>query len=190
MTVQTPVRPPTSPGLLHRIAGWAQRHAGPAVALWVLALVAVTAASMLVGNAYENDTSLPGTDSQRVMDVLDKHQPRGTADELQIVLAGDLNEPATKARVEAMLGKVRDLPHVAEVADPYAGQGSLAEDGRTAYSTVTLDGTGVDPEAVRAIITEAQNAAQPGLQVELGGDVVREAAESAGGAAEGAGILA
>ncbi|GAA1539992.1 MMPL family transporter [Kribbella lupini] len=190
MTVQTPVRPPTSPGLLHRIAGWAQRHAGPAVALWVLALVAVTAASMLVGNAYENDTSLPGTDSQRVMDVLDKHQPRGTADELQIVLAGDLNEPATKARVEAMLGKVRDLPHVAEVADPYAGQGSLAEDGRTAYSTVTLDGTGVDPAAVRAIITEAQNAAQQGLQVELGGDVVREAAESAGGAAEGAGILA
>ncbi|GAB2559856.1 MMPL family transporter [Kribbella endophytica] len=190
MTVQTPVRPPTSPGLLHRIAGWAQRHAGPAVALWVLALVAVTAASMLVGNAYENDNSLPGTDSQRVMEVLDQHQPRGTADELQIVLAGDLKAPATKARVDAMLGKVRGLPHVADVADPYAGQGTLAEDGRTAYSTVTLDGTGVDPAAVRAIITEAQTAAQQGLQVELGGDVVREAAESAGGAAEGAGILA
>lgn len=190
MTVQTPVRPPTSPGLLHRIAGWAQRHAGPAVALWVLALVAVTAASMLVGNAYENDNSLPGTDSQRVMEVLDQHQLRGTADELQIVLAGDLKAPATKARVDAMLGKVRGLPHVAEVADPYAGQGTLAEDGRTAYSTVTLDGTGVDPAAVRAIITEAQTAAQQGLQVELGGDVVREAAESAGGAAEGAGILA
>ncbi|GAB3827228.1 MMPL family transporter [Kribbella italica] len=190
MTVQTPVRPQAGPGLLHRIAGWAQRHAGPAVALWVLALVAVTAASMLVGNAYENDNSLPGTDSQRVIEVLDRHQPRGTADELQIVLAGDLNEPATKARVDAMLGKVRGLDHVAEVADPYAGQGTLAEDGRTAYSTVTLDGTGIDPEAVRAIIAEAQTAAQQGLQVELGGDVVREAAESAGGAAEGAGILA
>ncbi len=190
MTIQTPVRPQTGPGLLHRIAGWAQRHAGPAVALWVLALVAVTAASMLVGNAYENDNSLPGTDSQRVMEVLDQHQPRGTADELQIVLAGDLNAPATKARVDAMLGKVRGLPHVAEVADPYAGQGALADDGRTAYSTVTLDGTGIDPEAVHAIIAEAQTAAQQGLQVELGGDVVREAAESAGGAAEGAGILA
>ncbi|MGC4936862.1 MMPL family transporter [Kribbella sp. DT2] len=192
MTVQTPVRPPTAgrPGLLHRIAGWAQRHAGPAVGLWVLALVAVTAASMLVGSAYENDNSLPGTESQRVLEVLDQHQPRGTADELQIVLAGDLDEPATKARVDAMLGKVRGLDHVADVADPYAGQGALAEDGRTAYSTVTLDGTGTDPEAVRAIIAEAQNAAQQGLQVELGGDVVRAAAESAGGAAEGAGILA
>jgi RND superfamily putative drug exporter len=190
MIVQTPVRPQAGPGLLHRIAGWAQRHAGAAVALWVLALVAVTAASMLVGNAYENDNSLPGTDSQRVTEVLDRHQPRGTADELQIVLAGDLNESATKARVETMLGKVRGLPHVADVADPYAGQGTLAEDGRTAYSTVTLDGTGIDPEAVRTIIAEAQNAAQQGLQVELGGDIVREAAESAGGAAEGAGILA
>ena len=190
MTVQTPARQQTSPGLLHRIAGWAQRHAGPAVALWVLVLVAVTAASLLVGNAYENDNSLPGTESQRVIEVLDRHQPRGTADELQIVLAGDLNAPATKARVDAMLGNVRGLPHVAEVVDPYAGQGTLAEDGRTAYSTVTLDGTGVDPAAVRAIIAEAQNAAQQGLQVELGGDVVRAAAESAGGAAEGAGILA
>jgi RND superfamily putative drug exporter len=192
MTVETPVRPPTTgkPGLLHRIAGWAQRHAGPAVALWVVALVAVTAASMLVGNAYENDTALPGTDSQRVVEVLDQHQPRGTDDELQIVLSGDLKEPATKARVDAMLGKVRGLAHVAEVADPSAGQGTLAEDGRTAYSTVTLDGTGIDPAAVRTIIAEAQTAAQAGLEVELAGDVVREAAESAGGAAEGAGILA
>jgi RND superfamily putative drug exporter len=48
----------------------------------------------------------------------------------------------------------------------------------------------VDPEAVRAIITEAQAAAGDGLQVELGGDAVREAAEGGGGAAEGAGILA
>ncbi|MEV6284550.1 MMPL family transporter [Kribbella sp. NPDC051770] len=190
MTVETPARPTQAPGLLHRIAGWAQRHAGPAIALWLVALIAVTAASQLVGSAYENDTSLPGTESQRVIEVLEQHQPRGTADELQIVLAGDMNAPATKARVDAMLAEVRGMPHIAEVADPYAGQGMLAEDGRTAYSTVTLDGTGTDPEAVRAIIAEAQNAAQQGLQVELGGDVVREAAESAGGAAEGAGILA
>ncbi|WP_432943398.1 MMPL family transporter [Kribbella sp. CA-253562] len=195
MSVQTPAKAQTGgspPGLLARIAGWAQRHAGPAVALWLLALIAVTAASTLVGSAYKNDTSLPGTDSQRVIEVLDQHQPRGTADSVQIVVADEqgLSRPAAKARVDAMLAKVRALPHVAQVESPYAGQGTLSQDGRTAYATVTLDGTDVDPEAVRAIITEAQAAAGDGLQVELGGDAVREAAESGGGAAEGAGILA
>jgi RND superfamily putative drug exporter len=195
MSVQTPAKPHTGdspPGLLARIAGWAQRHAGPAVALWLLALIAVTAASTLVGSAYKNDTSLPGTDSQRVIEVLDRHQPRGTAESVQIVVADQqgLSGPATKARVDAMLAKVRDLPHVAQVESPYAGRGTLSDDGRTAYATVTLDGTDVDPEAVRAIITEAQAAAGDGLQVELGGDAVREAAEGGGGAAEGAGILA
>ncbi|ADB36054.1 MMPL domain protein [Kribbella flavida DSM 17836] len=196
MTVDTPSRTSTGhqppPGLLGRISGWAQRHAGPAVALWLVALIAVTVGSTLVGDAYRNDTSLPGTESQRVIEVLEKHQPRGTADELQIVLYDEagVNQPATKSRIAAMLAEVRDQPHVAEVGDPFAEQGTVSADGRTAYANVTLDGTDVDPEAVRGVITKAQEAATDGLVVELGGDPVRAAAESSGGAAEGAGILA
>ncbi len=197
MTVDTPVRRPPGKeggrsGLLHRVSGWSMRHAGLALALWVVALVAVTAASTVVGDRYKNDTSLPGTDSQRVTDIFRAHQPQGETASVQIVVRADGGLPAEKPRVASMLAVVRDLPHVASVADPFTAPGSLSQDGRTAYSTVSLDVAVADMpvEDVRTIIHRAQDFARPGFQVEVGGDLARSAADSSGGASEGAGILA
>src|SRR5690606_41251453 len=60
------------------------------------------------------------------------------------------------------------------------------------YATVTLDGVAEDvpAEHVTKIIDTAQAAAGDGLQVELGGDPVRNVQEEGGGGAEGAGMLA
>ncbi|MDX6236908.1 MAG: hypothetical protein QOG10_1723 [Kribbellaceae bacterium] len=170
------------------------RHAGPAVLLWVLALVAVTVGSTLVGDDYRNDNSLPGTDSQRVVDIFREHQPQASTDSIQIVLHDDrgLAQPATRTRISNMLVKVETQSHVASVADPFAAGGSISSDGDTAYATVALDAQAADVlvEDVRAIIHTAQQAATDGLQVELGGDLVRGAADGGGGASEGAGMLA
>ncbi|WP_350279970.1 MMPL family transporter [Kribbella sp. HUAS MG21] len=192
MTVETPIRPATRPGLLHRVSGWAMRHAGLAVLLWVLVLAAATAASTVVGNAYKNDNSLPGTDSQRVTDIFEAHQPKGDTASVQLVVRADGGLEADKARVASMLAVVRELPHVSSVADPFASPGAMSTDRRTAYATVSLDVTAADmPVAdVRTIIERAQEFARPGFQVEVGGDLARSAAESSGGASEGAGILA
>ena len=197
MTVDTPVRRPPGKdggrsGLLHRVSGWSMRHAGLALVLWVVALVAVTAASTVVGDRYKNDTSLPGTDSQRVTDIFRAHQPQGETASVQIVLRADGGLAAEKPRVASMLAVVRDLPHVASVADPFTAPGSLSQDDRTAYSTVSLDVAVADMpvEDVRTIIHRAQDFARPGFQVEVGGDLARSAADSSGGASEGAGILA
>ncbi|MEV0796533.1 MMPL family transporter [Kribbella sp. NPDC050281] len=197
MTVDTPVRRPPRkdsgrPGLLHRVSGWSMRHAGLALLLWVVALVAVTAASTVVGDSYKNDNSLPGTDSQRVTDIFREHQPQGETASVQIVMHADGGLRPEKPRVLSMLAAVGGLPHVASVADPFTAPGSLSPDGRTAYSTVSLDVAVADMpiEDVRAIIEKAQQFRVPGLTVDVGGDLARSAAESAGGASEGAGILA
>ncbi|MEU4196644.1 MMPL family transporter [Kribbella sp. NPDC026611] len=194
MTVDTPVRPTGKdrPGLLHRVSGWSMRHSGLALMLWVVVLAAVTTASLLVGNAYKNDNSLPNTDSQRVSDLFQAHQPQGETASVQIVVRADAGLAAEQQRVESMLAVVRKLPHVASVADPYAGPGSMSTDRRTAYSTVSLDASVVDvPLAdVRMIIDRAQDFARPGFQVEVGGDLARSAVESPGGIAEGAGVFA
>ncbi|MFI5691474.1 MMPL family transporter [Kribbella sp. NPDC051586] len=195
MTVDTPVRRPpgtTRPGLLHRVSGWAMRHAGLAVLLWVVVLAAVTAASTVVGASYKNDNSLPGTDSQRVTDIFQAHQPKGDTASVQIVVRADGGLDAEKSRMASMLAVVRDLPHVASVADPFTAPGSMSTDRRTAYSTVSLDVAMTDmPVAdVRTIIDRAQDFARTGFQIEVGGDLARNAADSSGGASEGAGILA
>ncbi|MFC0531893.1 MMPL family transporter [Phytohabitans kaempferiae] len=194
MSVSAPSRPTTHTSRLARLAGWAQRHRWWALALWVLVLAALTVASQAVGSTYHNDFSLPGTESQRAVDALRQHAPVRAGDTVQIVVQdpGGVSAPAARERVEAMLDEVRTLPHVADVQSPFAGQGAVAADGTIAYATVTLDGQAQDvpTDDVRTIIDTAQAAEGGGLRVELGGDAVRGAEESEGGAAEGIGLLA
>jgi hypothetical protein len=105
---------------------------------------------------------------------------------------GGLAQPATRTRISNMLAKVETQSQVASVADPFAAGGSISSDGDTAYATVALDAQAADVpvDDVRAIIHTAQQAATDGLQVELGGDLMRGAAGGGGGASEGAGMLA
>jgi RND superfamily putative drug exporter len=168
------------------------RHAGLALLLWVLVLAAVTTAATVVGANYKNDTSLPGTDSQRVTDIFTAHQPQGDTASVQVVMQADGGLEAERSRVASMLAVVRDLPHVSSVADPFATPGALSTDRRTAYATVSLDVAHADMpvDDVRTVIHRAQDFARPGFQVEVGGDLARNAAESSGGASEGIGILA
>ncbi|MFK4083307.1 MMPL family transporter [Kribbella sp. NPDC020789] len=196
MTVESPVRRPAETPrrrpLLLRVSGWAMRHAGLAVVLWVVSLVAVTAAATVIGASYKNEESLPGTDSQRVIDIFEAHAPQQTDASVQIVLRADGGLADQKPRVASMLAVVRELPHVASVADPFTAAGSVSKDGRTAYATVTFDRGAADVpiEDVRAIIHRAQEFGKQGLQVEVGGDLARSAGEEPGGTAEGAGLIA
>ncbi|MYS85013.1 MMPL family transporter [Streptomyces sp. SID5474] len=166
-----------------------------ALLVWVAVLISVSGIAMVIGSDYHNDFSLPGTESQHAAESLKRHGATQAGDSVQIVLHDKtpVSAPATRDRVERMLGAVRGLPHVAEVRSPYADAGAVSHDELTAYATVTLDGVGTDvpKDAVREIIDIAQDAetSDATLRVELGGDQIRGAQEGGGGAAEGAGML-
>src|SRR5215831_12019285 len=177
-----------------RLASWSQRRRWWAVALWVIALAAITTGARAAGNDYHNDYSLPGTQSQQALDTLEKHAPGQAGAAVQIVLAdpGGIRAPETRQRATAMLGQVAQLPHVAGVHSPYAGPAAISRDGTIAYATVMLDKQAEQiPKAdVRAVIHTAQDAAGGGLRIELGGEAIRGAGQAPGGTAEGAGLLA
>ncbi|MGW1992164.1 MMPL family transporter [Embleya sp. NPDC001921] len=183
------------PSVFERIAGWAHRRRKAALLAWVAVLIAVSGIAMAIGSDYHNDFSLPGTESQQASDTLKRHGATQAGDSVQIVLHDKVpvSTPATRERVERMLGAVRDLPHVAEVRSPYDDVNAVSRDGLTAYATVTLDGVGTDvpKDAVTGIIDTARAAEtrEATLRVELGGDQIRGAQEGGGGAAEGAGML-
>jgi RND superfamily putative drug exporter len=177
-----------------RLASWSQRRRWWAVALWVIALAAITTGARAAGSDYHNDYSLPGTQSQQALDTLERHVPGQAGAVVQIVMAdpGGIRAPETRQRVTAMLGQVAQLPHVAGVHSPYTGSGGISRDGTIAYATVILDKQAeqIPGADVRAIIHTAQGAAGGGLRVELGGDAIRGAEQAPGGTAEGAGLLA
>ncbi|BCL16746.1 MMPL family transporter [Micromonospora sagamiensis] len=187
------VTPTRRPSVFERLGGWAYRRRWIAVALWVLVLAGVTVAAQAVGSDYRNDFSLPGTDSQKSLDLLEERAPVQSGESIQIVLErpAGLRDPATQGRVEGMLAKIKTLPHVAGVQSPYEGFG-ISEQGTIGYATVALDGQSAEVPAddVRKIIDAADAAEGEGLRVELGGAPIRAAQEGGGGGAEFAGMLA
>jgi putative drug exporter of the RND superfamily len=175
-----------------RLAAWSYRHRRRALGAWAAVLVAVTVAASAVGSDYHNDFSLPGTESQRVQDALERQAPERAGDTLQLVFRHADGLAGAGGRIEALLDDVRGRPHVAAVSSPMDAPGALSDDRTIGYATVALDGRGTDvpADAVLGIVDAAHAAAGDGLRVEAGGDPVREADEGGGGAAEGVGMLA
>jgi putative drug exporter of the RND superfamily len=178
------------PGWLARLAGWSQRHHWFALVLWLVTLAGVTVAAQGIGADYHDDHALPGTQSQEVAEAFDAHGQAG--DTVQIVMRHDGGIAAAADAVTPMLREVAELPHVAKVTSPYDNPAAVSDDGAIGYATVTFDAPAaeVPDEDADKLMDTARAAAGDGLTVELGGDLVRGAEESAGGASEGAGLLA
>ncbi|MBU2664785.1 MMPL family transporter [Actinoplanes bogorensis] len=167
--------------MMKRLAGWSQRHHWAAIALWVVALAAILAGSSAAGSDFRNDFSLPGTESQQLMDVTEQ---RG--DSVVVVVQADAGLDARRAQIDALLADLRKLPHVAAVQPPETRTETVG------LATVVLDdAAGLIPSAdKRAILDTGLSHDRDGLRVELSGDAIREVQESGGGASEGAGMLA
>ena len=190
-TERTGVRPPSTRGLA-RLADWSQRHHWLAIVLWLVALVGITAASAAAGDDYRNDFTMPGTESQALLDAYEEHAPEQSGDSITVVLEAPTGIQAEDEAIASLLGDVAALDHVAGTTPPDP-RGTISEDGTVGLATVILDArTGMVPTAAKGrIIDTALAHDSDDLRVELGGDAVREVQESeAAGGAEGAGMAA
>jgi RND superfamily putative drug exporter len=181
------------PSRLVRLSAWSRRHHWTAVVCWVLLLAGITATSMAVGDDYRNDFSLPGTESQELLDRYAEHAPEQQGDSITVVVQADDGLDAHADTVADLVAALGDLDHVAVVQPPSADAGTVTEDGTLGLATVVLDGpTGdVPSESAQDILDTAVSFESDDVRVELTGDAIREIAESeAGGGAEGAGMLA
>jgi RND superfamily putative drug exporter len=164
---------------------------------WVVLLIAVTALSHAVGTRYINSLSLTGTDSQRAGDLLAHNFPAQAGDTDQIVFnvrQGSITDIAIRARIAPVLARVAALPHVTGVLSPYSASGArvISPDRRVAFATVTFDQRANDlpVAAVKRVISVAEQARSPRLQVELGGPAIEHTQPPTLGAATAIGLLA
>ena len=179
------------------MARWSASHTRSAVVIWLVLLVAALGISGAVGSHYSNNNTLPGTESQRAADLLKKDFPAQAGDTDQIVLharSGTVTDAAVRARVAPMLAQVARLPHVTGVISPYgpAGAQAVSRDGRIAFATVLFDqrANALPVPAIKKVISTAQNAGSPQLQVELGGQAIQQAQGLSLGATTVVGLLA
>ncbi|QNE74778.1 MMPL family transporter [Streptomyces finlayi] len=161
------------------IARWCLRHRLVAVLIWLFALGGAATAAGFAGSAYSNDYEVPGTESGRATDLLQRGftDLGGDTDTVvwhtsgSTVRATDVEQTMTRT-----LHAIEELPGVGGVTGPYGsmGAGQISADGRTAYATVTFDhqADAIAPEQAQALVDTAKAASADGLQVELGGMAV------------------
>lgn len=181
-----------APNRMERLAIFALAHHWTALALWLVALVGITIASTAVGDDYRNDMSLPGTESQAMIELQEEHG-LASGDSVTVVLHDARGWDTEADAVAALTTDLGDQAHVAAVTPPDPDGGTVSADGTTALLTVAMDAPAgeVPSDDYRAIIDAAEAHATGDLRVELSGDGIREAQQSeAGGGAEGVGMLA
>jgi putative drug exporter of the RND superfamily len=192
---QPEVSQPT--GVLARAARWATQHRRTVVLGWIAVLVISIGISSAVGTSYTTNFSLGGTESQRATDLLKRDFPAQAGDDDSIVLhtrQGKVTDAAVRERVEPVLARVAKLPHVTGVTSPYerSGAAAISRDGTIAFATVTFDqrANALEKADIKRVISTAEAAHSPQLQVELGGQAIMQAQEASLGFATVIGLIA
>ncbi len=180
------------------LAQWCFRHRSVVIVAWLVLLIGLIVGGKAIGGAsYADAFSLPGTDSTKALNLLEKSVPSVSGDADTIVWkvdTGTVRDSAVEQRIAAMLTKVAASPHVASVRSPYGARGAsqISSSGQVAYATVTFDqqANTLPPSSVNAVINDAEHARTTGLQVELGGQAIKQVNQKPGGFSELIGVVA
>ncbi|WP_406393124.1 MMPL family transporter [Streptomyces sp. NBC_00887] len=167
-------------GVLRRTGEWCARHFVIVIVLWLAALAGAQALQHVYGGDYSDDFSIPGTQSQDGLDVLEAHAPSAGGYSSQVVVhdpGGPLS--AVSSEVSTVVAGLQKLPDVLSVQNPLSSDtptttpnvGPLSTDGKTAYITVRFS---VQPSTLGDGYLDGVDAAvQPlraeGVEVEYGG---------------------
>jgi RND superfamily putative drug exporter len=176
--MSTPTRATERGGALTRLARACAFHPLRTLAVWATAFVAIVLSASAFGGQLVNEFSIPGSDTQSAVDLLQEKFPERAGDAAQIVFAtdGQLTDADAKADIATARQAAAEVPGVVSVGDPYAGKGGgISEDGTIGFVDVQFDqpAAEIDDAVVEQLEDDVRNAVgDTDLQVEFGGTVM------------------
>ncbi|TLF97839.1 MMPL family transporter [Nocardia cyriacigeorgica] len=176
--------------LLYRLGIGSFRRRGLVVVVWLAVIAGAIGAAAALSGPTSDTFTVPGTESQRAIDVMAQRFPGAAANgaAARVVLVAPEGTRLEDAR--PTIDRVRDRlatgPNVARVGE--LGPDGIAADGRTglievSYRVAREELADADRDAVAEALTVAREA---GLTAEAGGDAAAAPDEGAG---EGIGVL-
>ncbi|MDO8211039.1 MMPL family transporter [Conexibacter sp. CPCC 206217] len=180
--------------VLNRLGRVAFRRRRLVLALWLALFGVMVVGAATLSGPTTGTFSIPGTESQQAIDLLQERLPQASGASGRIVFAAPVGEPLTGARraaVQTAVAAVASAPGVLAASDPFA-DGLVSRDGRIALSQVSFDDPAdtLEDGPREAVHVAAQRAASAGVQVEFGGDAVIEPDEGGAGELLGLGVAA
>ncbi|WP_327369526.1 MMPL family transporter [Streptomyces sp. NBC_01217] len=170
---------------LYRLGRTAFRRRRLVLLIWIAVLVAAVAGAGSVSGSTTDNFTLPGTQSQQALDLLEKEFPQASASgaTARVVFestdGNKLASAAHKAGVEAVVADLKKAPQVAAVIDPFTG-GMVSTSGTIAYAQVTyaVPSADITAGASDTLKEIARRGEQAGLTVSLGGNAAQDDGES------------
>ncbi|MEU3783151.1 MMPL family transporter [Streptomyces sp900129855] len=174
---------------LYRLGRFSFRRRRLVLMLWIVVLAGLGIGSTSVSGKTSDAFTLPGTQSQKAIDLLGKEFPQASAGgaTARVVFEAPrgqkLTSAAHKSEIEALVAELKKAPQVATVSDPFENR-QVSKDSTIALAGVTYtvpqaDVSGAAHDRLNEIAAEGEKA---GLNVSLGGNAVK--AKEASKAAE------
>ncbi len=177
---------------LYRLGRWSFRRRWTVLASWLALLVLAGTGAATLSGQTSDQFELPGIESTQAFDLIEERTPDAAADGATARIAfqapeGETLSDGANQRLVLETVEAVQTDHVISASNPFE-TGTVSEDGRTAYSTVSYDRLSVelseaDRDALESAPDEARDA---GLAVHIGGDALQEIPH--GGTQEAIGI--
>jgi RND superfamily putative drug exporter len=173
-----------STGALARWARACATHPWRVVGGWIGIVVLLVALVATVGGSLKDEFEIPGSDTQKATDLIEKEFASEQGGVLNLVFAAPqgqrLDTPERKAAIEKAIARLEspefkpteDKAGIESVGDPFS-EDIVSDDGRIAYAEAQFDRVifDKDREAVLAVEDEVRRTVEPaGVEAEFNGD--------------------
>jgi RND superfamily putative drug exporter len=163
---------------LYRLGHWAFRRRWVVLGFWVALLVAIGATSQAVKKDTNDAFNVPGTESQRALDLLDKKFPGSGGATARIVFAAPpghrLDEPQYRKVVDPTVDRAEKVPQAVTTGKQFAKGFTPSRDRTIGFADLhfSVPVEDLKDSTKEALERVAQPARAAGLQVEFSGGVV------------------
>jgi putative drug exporter of the RND superfamily len=171
-------------GALARWARACATHPWRVVGGWIGIVVLLVVLVATVGGSLKDEFEIPGSDTQKATDLIEKEFASEQGGVLNLVFAAPpgqrLDTPERKAAIEKAIARLKspefkptkDKAGIESVGDPFS-EDTVSDDGRIAYAEAQFDRVifDKDREAVLAVEDEVRRTVEPaGVEAEFNGD--------------------
>ncbi|WP_433180228.1 MMPL family transporter [Actinoallomurus sp. CA-150999] len=181
-------------GILGRLGRFCARHARWVILVWLAVAVGTGVLGAARGGTFVQQDRLPGTETQRSIDLLRKNFAEVTGPTATIVFHPQQGVSMSDWRVALQVGKaiqqVGTLPRVAMAENPYGGTGGT-KGANAVVAVAHFKGTARDLslDDLHALEEATEPARQAGVEVEFGGIVTTILNQPKAGPKEGIGVV-
>ena len=176
---------------LYSLGAWSFRRRRVVIVAWLLVLLSVGILSHVFAQPPSTQFTIPGTQSQEAIDLLNQKFPAAAGASARIVFAAPpgqrLTEPRLRAAIDATLARTKAAGQVEAVANPFT-LGTVSKDGTIAYADAiySVPVANISDRSKAALEQSAEPARAAGITVAFGGGVVPPPGSKS---SEGLGIL-